>query len=202
VLRKIVGPAAGFWLLRTLLPLCLVAGTAVAVLGLFRVVGTGNAAPVAEDSASLRLGAAGGGQLLMTLPSHPAPAAQQAAKPAAPAPAAGPAQPAPPVRVTRAVDVLNASDVKGLASRTASVLRARGVTVASVSNLSPAPRGWQGKSPTTPTVFYPPGDDQQARSLATLAQAPAVAPAPEWLASQGRLVLVVTAAPPTGIPGP
>jgi hypothetical protein len=200
VLRRIFVPAAGLWLLRILLPLCLLAGTAVAVQGLVRVVGTGQAAPVADRSASLRLGTAGAGRHPVTLPHSPAPAPQQTARPApagaAPPTPAVPVTPVPvtPVQVTRPVDIVNASDIRGLATRTAAVLRARGVPVASVGNLTPAQHEWRGDGPTRPTVFYPPGDDLQARTLATMAHAPVVAPAPRWLPSQGRLVLVVTAA--------
>lgn len=189
MLRRIFVPAAGLWLLRILLPLCLLAGTAVAVKGLVRVVGARQATPVTDHAASLRLGTAAAGQRPVTLPRPPAPAPQQTTP--------IPKQPTlkAPVPVTRPVDVVNASDIRGLATRTATVLRARGVTVASVGNLSPAQPGSPGDSPTRPTVFYPPGDDLQARSLATMAHAPVVAPAPAWLPSQGRLVLVVTAAP-------
>jgi hypothetical protein len=85
------------------------------------------------------------------------------------------------------VVVVNASNITGLAGRTAQQLRRRGISVASIGNLAAYAR------PSARTVFYPPGDRDQARLLATLADAPAVAPAPTWLAQGGRLVLVVTA---------
>ena len=94
--------------------------------------------------------------------------------------------------VTSAVDVVNATDVTGLAGRTASALRAHGVVVASIGNLRAALR------PEAGTVFYPPGRSSQARTLASLAGAPVVAPTPTWFAARGRLVLVVTdPKPPT-----
>ncbi len=92
----------------------------------------------------------------------------------------------PPERLTRPVVVVNASAVRGLATRTASMLRERGVTVVGVGNLT------VGRKPATPTVYYPPGQSGQARALATLSATPTVAPAPQWLQAAGKLVLVVT----------
>jgi hypothetical protein len=102
--------------------------------------------------------------------------------------------PAQTERLTSAVDVVNASGISGLASRTALVLRSRGVTIAAIGNLAAAVR------PGTRTVFYPPGERGQAQALATLADAPTVAPAPSWLQPGGKLVLVVVAASPNPMP--
>jgi hypothetical protein len=89
------------------------------------------------------------------------------------------------VPVTSPVAVFNASHVKGLAGRTATFLREHGVLVASVDNLS-------ADQLFTRTVFYPPGQLGQARTLAALTDAPDVQPVPTWLRTNGRLVLVVT----------
>jgi LytR cell envelope-related transcriptional attenuator len=84
---------------------------------------------------------------------------------------------------------MNASGVTGLAGRTATLLRARGVSVAAVGNLNTSD---STQRPSTRTVFYPPGGRGQAQTLAVLSDAPAVAPAPGWLPTAGKLVLVLT----------
>jgi hypothetical protein len=169
---------AAIRLLHLLLPLCLLAAAGVAVQGLFRVERQPQAQPFSEQTPSLRLG---GG------PTGTAPLPAAAAVPG-PSPTAPPARsPSAAARLTSAVVVVNASNVTGLAGRTAEELRRRGISVASIGNLTAYER------PSSRTVFYPPGDRDQARLLATLADAPAVAPAPMWLAPGGRLVLVVTA---------
>ena len=173
--------AAAAWLLRMLLPVCVLAATVVAVMGLLRVGGQPAATPVSQDSPSLRLGAAGGGT--DDAPNVVPPAAVPTRTPS-PAPAT-PQAPAPEP-VTKSVVVINASAISGLAGRTANALRLRGVSVAAVGNLSAARR------PVTRTVFYPPGGLAQAQTLATLTDAPSVAPAPGWLPPDGKLVLVVT----------
>jgi hypothetical protein len=164
------------------LPLCVVAASIVAVQGLFRVVGQPTAPLASQQSPLLDLaaGAAGAPDRPAIAPASPRPSPTQLPRPP-PATRATTSE-----HVSRPVAVLNASDITGLAERTAVMLRLRGVRVASVGNLSPAQR------PSTPTVYYPPGGRGQAQALATLTGAKAVAPAPGWLPPDGRLVLVVT----------
>jgi hypothetical protein len=90
------------------------------------------------------------------------------------------------VRVTSPVAVYNASAIHGLATRTAELLREKGITISAVDNLV----GTQKLSEAT--VFYAPGLQAQARTLAGLIGATAVAPAPAWIPAGGKLVLVVT----------
>jgi hypothetical protein len=169
---------AAIRLLHLLLPLCLLAAAGVAVQGLFRVVRQPQAQPLSEQTPSLRLGG---------VSASPAPLPAAAAAPT-PLPTPRPApSPATAPRLTSPVVVVNASDITGLAGRTAQELRRHGISVASIGNLTAYER------PSAGTVFYPPGDRDQARLLATLADAPAVAPAPGWLVQGGKLVLVVTA---------
>lgn len=123
----------------------------------------------------------------------PAPASTPEASPAAAAPARIQAVPAP---VTSPVAVFNASTVHGLASRAAALLRAKGLVVVAVDNLG----GIQ--KPTLPTVFYAPGQQAQAHTLAALTGARAVTPAPAWIRADGRLVLVVTDSSTISASGP
>ena len=172
-------------LLRLLLPLCLVVATAVAVQGLWRVLGRTTGSAPTQQAVSLQLGASSAAD-------RPAVAAASPPEPTRAA-ANGPRTtathtPARPVGVTAAVDVVNASGISGLARRTATDLRAKGVTVASVGNLRPTGSG----KPTARTVYYPPGAAPQARALARLADAAVVAPAPTGIDPHGKLVLVVT----------
>jgi hypothetical protein len=171
-------------LLRLLLPLCLLGAAAVAVAGLFRVVGQPSASPDTAQSPSLRLGAAGAGAGAV-----PVAAATKAAPPLPRPTQAPPAAASTALPVTKPVVVMNASGISGLAGRTATLLRERGVSVAAIGNLSTS-GGTQ--RPSTRTVFYPPGGRGQAQTLAVLSDAPAVAPAPEWLQTAGKLVLVLT----------
>lgn len=165
--------------LQLVLPVCLLAAATVAVLGLFRVVSRPATQPVSQQSPTLRLGGAARSTAM------PLPSAELRPVAAAPRPTPEPA------RLTSQVMVVNASTVKGLAGRTAAALRRRGVIVASIGNLDVAAR------PVIRTVFYPPGDRGQARTLASISGAAVVAPAPRWLQPDGKLVLVVTDAPPT-----
>jgi hypothetical protein len=178
--------------LRYLLPLCLVAATAVAGMGLWRVVGRTSTPSFSQAAVSLTLGAPG---KTTADASAAATAANPVPKPslvASPAPVASPK----PVPVTSPVAILNASAIHGLAARLAALLREKGVVVASVDNLRSAHKPGQG------TVFYPPGQEDQAQTLASLSGAPAVAPAPDWIAANGRLVLVVTDSSTTSASGP
>ncbi len=168
-----------------LLPLCLLAATTVAVVGLFRVVGQPAASPVSQQSPSLKLGAAAD-QAVVPLAGAPD-STRPAAHPTRPAPTHVTA-PATVQPVTKPVVVMNASGITGLAGRTATLLRERGVSVAAIGNLSPT-AGTQ--RPAMRTVFYPPGGRGQAQTLAALSDAPAVAPAPQWLQPAGKLVLVL-----------
>lgn len=163
-------------------------------MGLFRVVSQPAASPVSEQSPSLKLGAAGagakGGAVVAPFAARtktPSPAAKATRPAQSPAGAAAAAQPVTKP-ITGPVVVVNASGITGLAGRTATLLRERGVSVAAIGNLNPA----AGQRPTTRTVFYPPGGRGQAQTLAILSDAPAVAPAPHWLQTAGRLVLVLT----------
>ncbi len=176
-------------MLRLLLPLCLLAATAVAVVGLFRVVGQPAASPVSQESPSLKLGAAANQAPvpLAGAPGSTRPAAH-AARPASPPVTAPVTPPASAQPVTKPVVVMNASGITGLAGRTATLLRERGVSVAGIGNLSQT-GGTQ--RPAMRTVFYPPGGRGQAQALAALSDAPAVAPAPNWLQPAGKLVLVL-----------
>ncbi len=174
-------------LLRLLLPLCLVIATAVAVQGLWRVLGRTTETAPTQQAVSLELGASSAAD-------RPAAADEPAAAPLEPTRAAAgrPSTtasrvPTRPVAVTAAVDVVNASGISGLARRAATDLRAKGITVASVGNLTTG----TGK-PAARTVYYPPGAAPQARALARLAGAAVVAPAPTGIDPHGKLVLVVT----------
>ena len=168
-------------LLRLLLPLCLVIATAVAVQGLWRVLGRTTESAPAQQAVSLQLGAASAADRPVASPPEPTRAAANRPSTAASR------IPARPVAVTTAVDVVNASGISGLARRTATDLRAKGITVASVGNLTTG----AGK-PAARTVYYPPGAAPQARALASLAGAAVVAPAPTGIDPHGKLVLVVT----------
>ncbi len=165
-------PAAAILMLRLLLPACLVAATCVAAFGLFHVVSRPANQPASEQAPSLRLGA---GRTVTTAP--PTPAA-----PPKPTP-----RPTPLAPLTAPVAVFNASGVTGLAGRTATALRLRGVNVASIGNLSAARRPAIG-----PAVYYPPGIRSQAQTLARLSGAATIAPAPAGLGAAGTLVLVLT----------
>ena len=166
----------------------MLAATIVAVQGLFRVVGAPAAQPVSEQSPSLQLGVAGTAKVapVVVLPT-PIPTPTPT-----PSPSSSPPPKLKPVAepLTQPVVVINATAITGLAGRTAALLRQRGVTVASIGNLGAADR------PSRPTVFYPPGGLGQAETLASLSHAPTVAPAPGWLRSGGRLVLVITDSSP------
>jgi hypothetical protein len=168
-------------LLRFLLPLCVVAASVVALQGLFRVVGQPTGRPGSQQPASLDLGAVAAARPVIA-PVSPRPAPSPVPR-RVPAP-----RPSPGERLTRPVVVFNASGITGLAGRTAGILRSRGVSVAAVGNLGP--RSW----PSTPTVYYPPGGRGQAQTLASLAGAKAVSPAPASIRPDGRLILVVTGA--------
>jgi hypothetical protein len=164
-------------LLRYLLPFCLVAATVVAGMGLLRVIGRSSEPTPSQTAVALTLG--GPAQSVPSrFPATPFPAAVSASPSASPTPR--------PVPVTSSVAVLNASTIRGLATRAAALLREKGVTVAAIANLS----GTQ--KPTEGTVFYAPGLEAQARALAGLLGGPAVAPAPDWIPADGKLVLVVT----------
>ena len=160
-------------------------------MGLWRVVSRSNEPAVAQTAVSLTLG--GPGPLAAAPTSSPttAPTASPTSTPSAAA------APAPrPVPVTSPVAIFNASNTRGLATRTAALLRARGVAVAAVANLSGTRKPFEG------TVFYAPGLEAQARTLAGLIGAPAVAPAPDWIPADGRLVLVVTGPSTTSASAP
>ena len=162
-------------LLRYLLPICLVAATLVAGMGLLRVIGRTSQPALSQAAVSLTLGG----------PGQSGAAAIPTTRP--PAMASPTATPTPkPVPVTSSVAVFNASTISGLASRAAAWLREKGVAVAAVANLLGNQRPHEG------TVFYAPDLEAQAHALADLIGAPAVAPAPDWLPAGGRLVLVVT----------
>ena len=147
----------------------MVAATVVAGMGLLRVIDRTNQPSLSQTAVSLTLG--GPGRPTPTPPITPSPT---------------PASSASPTPVTSPVAVFNASSISGLATRTAALLRERGVTIDAVANLAGSQKLAEG------TVFYPPGQAAQARTLAHLIGAPAVAPAPSWIQANGRLVLVVT----------
>ena len=179
-MRGIRVPAAALRLLRYVLPACLVAATVVAAIGLFRVVSRPATQPLSQTVPSLHLGASPGAW---------APAAAMATpRPTRPTRAAGPApRPAPLTPLTAPVVVFNASGVSGLAGRTATALRLRGVNVASIGNLSSPPAPAVGTA-----VYYAPGIRNQARTLAELSGAATISPAPAWLGTAGTLVLVLS----------
>jgi hypothetical protein len=178
-----LGPAATRFL-RYLLPLCLLAAAVVASQGLLRVISRTNAPAVSQSTVSLTLGASD--------ESAARPADNPKPVPPRPSPAATPA----PVPVTSPVAIFNASDIPGLATHTAAFLREQGVVVASVDNLPGS------QKPALQTVFYSPGQEAQARTLANLSGAPEVAPAPDWIPADGRLVLVLTDPSITSASGP
>jgi LytR cell envelope-related transcriptional attenuator len=169
-------PAAALRLLRYALPVCLVAASIVAAMGLFRVVGRPATEPLSQQAPSLHLGASPGAASPPVALPTPTPT---------PTPSPTP-RPRPLAPLTAPVAVFNASGVSGLAGRTAAALRLRGVNVASIGNLSQALR------PAGTAVYYPPGIRSQAQTLAKLSGATTVSPAPEWLAAAGTLVLVLT----------
>jgi hypothetical protein len=171
------------WALRLLLPVCLIVAGTVAAAGLWRVLGRTTAETSSAPSVSLALGPGSAPAPAAVGPETAAPGVRQVTRPAG----AGTVSASPvPVRVTAAVDVVNASSVAGLARRTATELQAKGVAIGTVGNLTAAAR------PTARTVYFAPGAQPQARALARLAGASAVLPAPAWLRTNGRLVLVVT----------
>ena len=166
--------AAAVRLLRYALPVCLVAASVVAAMGLFRVVGRPATEPLSQQAPSLRLGTS-----RLTPP--------RATPTPSPTPRPTP-RPSPLTPLTAPVVVFNASGVSGLAGRTAAALRLHGVNVASIGNLSQA-----ALRPAAGTaVYYPPGIRSQAQTLAKLSGAATISPAPEWMASAGTLVLVLT----------
>jgi hypothetical protein len=173
-------PAAALRLLRYALPVCLVAASVIAALGLFRVVGHPATEPLSQQAPSLRLGAS---------------SRASSRSIAAPTPTPGPTpRPSPLTPLTAPVVVFNASGVSGLAGRTAAALRLDGVNVASIANLSQALRPAAG-----PAVYYPPGIRSQAQTLAKLSGAATISPAPEWLTAAGTLVLVLTDPPSAAV---
>ena len=173
-------------LLRLLLPLCLVIATAVAVQGLWRVLGRTTESAPTQQAVSLQLGAAGSDR--PSAADRPVAAPPEPTRAAANRPSTTASRiPTRPVAVTAAVDVINASGISGLARRTATDLRSKGITVASVGNLTT-----EAGKPAARTVYYPPGAAPQARALASLADAAVVAPAPTGIDPHGKLVLVVT----------
>ncbi|HEX4429712.1 MAG TPA: LytR C-terminal domain-containing protein [Frankiaceae bacterium] len=170
-------PAAALRLLRYALPLCLVAASVIAVLGLLRVVGRPATEPLSQQVPSLDLGAS-----------------SRASVPpiARPSPTAIPrAAPTPLAPLTAPVAVFNATGVSGLAGRTAAALRLRGVNVAAIGNLT------QDLRPAATAVYYPPGIRGQAQTLAKLSGAATISPAPAGLGATGTLVLVLTNPRPT-----
>jgi LytR cell envelope-related transcriptional attenuator len=176
--------AAAIRLLRLGLPACVVAASCVALLGLFRVVSRPAAEPASQQAPSLRLGS----------DASPAPRNPVASRrPSLATPAEGSSTP-PPRALTASVAVFNASGIEGLAGQMATTLQQEGVTVASIGNFNPQLR------PAVATVYYPPGIRAQAQTLARLSGAPMVSPAPGWLETAGRLVLVVTSSPTAAEP--
>ena len=145
------------------------AASCVAISGLFRVVNPATEA-TAQQAPSLNLGSGS------PTPS-PSPSPSSSPSPAAPPPTGVP--------LTAPVEVINASGVTGLGSRTAAQLRARGVTVTAISSLSaPLAAG--------AAVYYSPGSTrEQAQALAQLTGAATISPAPAGLGSAGTLVLVL-----------
>jgi hypothetical protein len=171
-------------LLHYLLPLCLLAAAVVASQGLLHVISRTSPPAVSSSTVSLTLGAAG------------EPAARPVDSPKPVTPKRSPAATPIPVAVTSPVAIFNASDVRGLATHIAAFLREQGVVVTSVDNLT------GGQKPALQTVFYSPGQQAQARTLANLSGAAEVAPAPDWIPAAGRLVLVLTAPAITSATGP
>ncbi len=167
--------ATAVLLLRFALPVCLVAASCVAVLGLFRDVSQPATRAASEPAPSLRLGTGSSSPTPLPTPTP------------APTPAPLPISSPSPEPLTAPVEIFNASGVTGLATRTAAALRRRGITVASIGNLSTAPQPQAGTA-----VYYPPGARSQAQTLAHLSGALTVSPAPDGLASAGTLVLVLT----------
>jgi hypothetical protein len=150
-------------------------------MGLLRVIGRSSEPALSQTAVSLTLGGP-------AEPVAPTAVVSTATPPLAPkvTPSATPSPTPRPVPVTSSVAVFNASAIRGLATRAAVLLREKGVSVAAVANLSGSQKPYEG------TVFYAPGLEAQARSLAGLIGAPAIAPAPSWIHTDGRLVLVVT----------
>ncbi|HEX4017281.1 MAG TPA: LytR C-terminal domain-containing protein [Frankiaceae bacterium] len=181
-MRGIRVPAAALRLLRYALPVCLVAASVIAAMGLFRVVGRPVTQPPSQQAQSLHLGASAGAS------SRPIPVPTPAATPTpAQRPAATPSPAVPLTPLTAPVVVFNATGVSGLAGRTATALRLRGVNVASIGNLSSAPQPAAGMA-----VYYAPGIRSQAQTLAEISGAATISPAPEGLGLAGTLVLVLT----------
>jgi hypothetical protein len=146
-------------------------------MGLLRVIGRSSEPTPSQTAVALTLG--GPAQSVPSrFPATPVPAAVSASPAASPTPQ--------PVPVTSPVAVLNASAIRGLATGAAAVLREKGVTVAAIANLAGT------EKPSEGTVFYAPGLEAQARALASLIGVLAVAPSPDWIPADGRLVLVVT----------
>jgi hypothetical protein len=162
----------------------MLAAAVVASQGLLHVISRTNAPAVSQSSVSLTLGASGES------------AASPAALPKPVAPKASPVATPVPVPVTSPVVIFNASDIRGLATHTAAFLREQGVVVATVDNLPGS------QKPALKTVFYSPGQEAQARTLANLSGAPEVAPVPDWIPADGRLVLVLTDPSITNASGP
>ncbi len=193
--RRLGSAATRF--LRYLLPISLIAATLVAGQGLLVVLGRTGAPAVSEDPVSLNLGAAGvaPSNPLATVPPAKVPSPKVSLEKPSSSHAATRSRPAPPP-VTSPVAVFNAGHVRGLAGRAATFLRAHGVVVTTVDNLSSA-------TPLSArTVFYPPGKVGQARTLAALTDTTSVQPAPAWLGGKGKLVLVVTDTSTTSASGP
>ncbi len=177
-------PGAALRLLRYLLPVCLVAASVVAAMGLFRVVGRPATEPLSQQAPSLHLGASTGAFVPAAAIPTPSPAATPSPSPR-PIPKASPLAP-----LTAPVVVFNASGVSGLAGRTAAALRQHGVNVASIGNLSSPPQPEAGTA-----VYYAPALRSQAQTLARLSGAATISPAPTGLGSAGTLVLVLTNVP-------
>jgi hypothetical protein len=154
-------------------------------MGLWRVIGRSSTPALSQAAVSLTLGAPGKTADVPPAKALPTPTPVVTVNPAS-----------VPVPVTSPVAIFNASTVRGLASRTAALLRQKGVHVEAVDNLQAAQRPYQG------TVFYPPGQKAQAAALANLSGASAVQPAPNWIPADGRLVLVVTDPSTTSASGP
>jgi hypothetical protein len=146
-------------------------------MGLLRVVGRSSEPSLSQTAVSLTLG--GAGQPTAPTPVPTPMSTPKVLKPAVPSPTRR-------VPVTSPVAVINASGIQGLAARAAALLRTKGVTVATVGNLTGARKPFEG------TIYFPPGLEAQAHTLAGLSGISAVAAAPTWLPADGRLVLVVT----------
>ncbi|WP_349305882.1 LCP family protein [Pseudofrankia sp. DC12] len=87
----------------------------------------------------------------------PSPASSQAAAPTGQGISAGSVSP----RSDFKVDVYNATGLEGTAGRTASSLATAGFVVGTAQT-------WSGKAPATTQVRYPPGQEDDARALATV----------------------------------